>query len=298
MDIHRLEIFCRIIELKSFTRAAEATRLSQPTVSEHIRFLEETLGEKLLDRLGREVLPTQAGQILYRYARRIIHLRDEALQAIENHKGNLAGILVLGASTIPGAYILPPRIEQFQSAHPTIRISLRIADTRTITAALLQGEMELALIGARSREHQLECRDIFSDQLVLTLYPGHPWAIRSSVNLMELVSEPFLMREEGSGTRTVLTETLRFHGLDPAKLHSLAEIGSTEAIRQAVKARLGISILSSLSVREDLERGSLVSVPLANINITRPFYLVQRRNRALSPLAQSFLNHLLTLNQD
>ena len=127
MDIHRLEVFCKLVELKSFTKAAEAVFLSQPTVSEHIRSLESELQEKLIDRLGREALPTQAGKIVYKYAQKIIQLRNEAVQAIENYKGNLAGHLYIGASTIPGTYILPEIIGLFKAQYPAIQVTLKIS---------------------------------------------------------------------------------------------------------------------------------------------------------------------------
>ena len=292
MDIRRLEVFCKVVELKSFTLAAKAVLLSQPSVSEHVRSLEETLGEKLLDRLGREVMPTGAGQILYQYARRIIALRDEAFQAIDQFRGRVSGSLPLGASTIPGAFILPALIESFKTAHPSIQIMLKISGTSRIVEELLLGTLELGIVGARPKDNRLDAEQVFSDELMLTVYPGHPWASRESVSLEELPGQPFIQREPESGTRAVMSQALQDHGLDPTGLTMVAEMGSSEAVRQGIKARLGISILSSLSVAEDLLLGSLVTVPVSGLQIHRQFYLVQRRNRQLSPLALTFLHHL------
>lgn len=297
MDIRRLEIFCRVVELKSFTRAANAAFLSQPTVSEHIRLLEEALGEKLLDRLGRQVLPTPAGEILYRYARRIIHLRDEALQTLADYRGTLQGHLQVGASTIPGAYILPELIERFKTLNPTIRLTLKIAGTGLIRRELLNSTIELAVIGAPSKTQDIDCQELFSDELTLAVHPDHPLAGRSSVDLDELAKYPFLLREEGSGTRAVMSEVLSNHGFDPAQLDIVAEMGSTEAIRQGIKARLGISILSTLAIRDDLQSGALVQIPINGIRMVRPLCLAQRKNRELTPLAQAFLNFLLENNR-
>jgi len=292
VDIRRLEVFCKVVELKSFTRAAEAVLLSQPSVSEHVRALEETLGEKLLDRLGREVLPTGAGQILYQYGRRIIQLRDEALQAVDQFRGNLSGSLVLGASTIPGAFILPALIESFKWTHPSIRTTLKIAGTSRIVEELLRGNLEMGIVGAQPKDQRLEAEAVFSDELVLTVFPGHPWAGRESVSLEELPGEPFILREAGSGTRSVMNQALQGQGFDPARLSMVAEMGSSEAVRQSIKARLGISILSSLAVAEDLQLGSLVMVPIEGLHIRRPFYLARRKNRQPSPLALAFFTHL------
>lgn len=293
MEIRRLEVFCRVVELKSFTRAAEAVLLSQPTVSENIRLLEETLGEKLFDRLGRQVLPTGAGKILYRHARRIIAQRDQALQAIEQYRGQLVGDLNLGASTIPGAYILPERIVAFRVEHPTIQTRLRIAGTARIAEALSEGTLELGVIGAKWKDQHLDCEEFYADELVLAVPSRHPWSKRVSVGVEELEAQPFILREEGSGTRMVMGRALKDYGFDPARLAVVAEMGSTEAVLQGIKAGLGLSILSSLAVADDLRKGMLTSVPLKNLRIQRPFYLAQRKNRHLSPLALAFRRHLV-----
>lgn len=292
MDIRRLEVFCKVVEMKSFTKAAEAVYLSQPSVSEHVRLLEDTLGEKLLDRLGRKVLPTQAGQILYQYARRIIRLRDEAIQTIEEYRGNLSGTLAIGASTIPGAYILPALLEAFKDQNPSIQLVLKIFGTSKVVKDLLEGELELGVIGAKWKDHRLECREFLSDELVVVTSPDHPWAQRKDVSLQELESQPFILRERGSGTRMVMTQALKEHGIDPAQFRTVAEMGSTEAVRQGIKAHIGISIVSSLAVEEDIRRGSLVSVPLKGLRIPRSFYLVYRKSRQMTPLAVAFLNHI------
>jgi DNA-binding transcriptional LysR family regulator len=292
MDLHRLEVFCKVVELKSFTRAAEMINLSQPTVSEHIRSLEETAGVKLLDRLGREVMPTKAGLILYRYAQKLLQVRREALQALHQYRGKLAGHLYLGASTIPGTYILPPLIGNFKFEYPDIQITLRIANSRLTAQEVLSGDLELGVVGAQWQENGLEWEKVFADELVLALHPDHPWAGRPSVSPSELAGEPFIHREHFSGTRRVMTRFLETHGFDPANLSVVAEMGSTEAVRESIKARIGISIISLLAVAEDIERGSLVTVPLAGIDMHRPFYLITRKNREHSPLCSVFLQHL------
>ncbi|GLI36416.1 selenium metabolism-associated LysR family transcriptional regulator [Desulforhabdus amnigena] len=292
MDIHRLEVFCKVLELQSFTKAADAVCLTQPTVSEHIRALEESIGEKLVDRLGREVLPTPAGKILYRYARDIILLRDEAIQALEKYKGKLSGHLLIGASTIPGTYILPQLIGSFKDVHPTIQITLKISSSAEVVQRILDGKLEMGLIGARWDDRKIVLEEIFSDELVLAVYPEHPFARKEAVELEEIAKEPFILRERGSGTRMVMNRALEENGFAPSRLSVVAEMGSTEAVRQGIKARIGISILSAKAVSEDLERNSLVAVPLKGVRLPRSFYLIQRRNRQPSPLCTAFLNHV------
>lgn len=291
MDLHRLEVFCKVVELKSFTRAAEAVFLSQPTVSEHIRSLEEALDERLVDRLGREVLPTQAGQVLYQYARKILRLRQEALQAMKSHRGVLSGHLSLGASTIAGTYILPQHIGAFKKLHPSILITISIDNSRKVADRILANAMEFGIIGARWSDPALEWRQIFSDELVLAVYPEHPFAKEAEVAPARLLAEPFIIRERDSGTRRVTTQLLEKH-LDLSQLRIVAEMGSTEAVRQSIKSRIGISILSQRALSDDIACGSLVAVPLSAIRLSRPFYLVTRRNRQLAPVCSAFVDFL------
>ncbi|MHB8987356.1 MAG: selenium metabolism-associated LysR family transcriptional regulator [Desulfobulbia bacterium] len=291
MDIHRLEVFCKVVELKSFTKAAEASFLSQPTVSEHIRSLEELLEERLVDRLGREALPTQAGQILYKYAKKIIRLRQEAMQAMAGYRGEMAGHLALGASTIPGAYVLPQRIGSFKKLHPAIQITLSIGNSRTVADGVLAGDTEFGVVGARWSDPALEWREILDDELVLAVYPSHPFAKKTAVEPAQLLTEPMIIRERDSGTRRVVTQLLEKH-LDLSRLRIVAEMGSTEAVRQGVKAEVGIAILSRRAVAEDIERGSLVAVDVSAIRLSRPFYLITRKNRQPSPICSTFLAFL------
>ncbi|MCU0588684.1 MAG: selenium metabolism-associated LysR family transcriptional regulator [Syntrophobacteraceae bacterium] len=295
MDIHRLEVFCRVVDLQSFTKAAEASFLTQPTVSEHIRALEEALDEKLVDRLGREVLPTPAGKILYRYARNIIALRDEAIQALDRHKGILSGHLLMGASTIPGTYILPGIIGAFKARYPSIQVTLKISGSAEVIEKIREGALEIGMVGARWSDRRVLLEEIFSDELVLTVHPDHPWAGRASIRLQELEGEPFILREKGSGTRLVMQRMLEAHGFDPARLNGVAEMGSTEAVRQGIKARIGVSIISYQAVAEDVQRGTLVTLATEGVTFRRPFYLVQRKNRQISPLGTAFLGFLKTV---
>ena len=292
MDLHKLAIYCKVIELKSFTKAAEAMFLSQPTISEHIRALEQETGQRLINRLGHEIRTSEAGKILYSYARKMLRLQQEALEALGHYSGNLAGRMAMGAGTIPGAYILPEKIGAFKKSHPDITITLHIAGSRTIASEILSGELELGILGAQWRENGLIWQEIFSDELILTVAAGHPWAKLREISLEQLRAEPFIMRDHSSGTRRALSRILEQHGLNPAHLNVVAEMGTTEAIRQSVKAAIGISILSSQAVREDIAHGILVEVAIQGVTMIRPFYMVTRKNQALSPLCTAFIQTL------
>ena len=248
--------------------------------------------EKLVDRLGREVLPTPAGKILYKYARDIIRLRNEAVQAIARYKGSLSGHLTIGASTIPGTYILPGLIGSFKAKYPAIRITLRISDSAEVVDRIIDGSLEAGLVGARWDDRRISLEEICSDELVLVVYPEHPWASGKTVEKEELADQPFILRERGSGTRRVMVQALETSGFNPSRFHVVAEMGSTEAVRQGIKARIGVSILSSYAVAEDIGRGTLVKIVVNDLSIHRPFYLVRRKSRQSSPLCIAFLKHL------
>lgn len=293
MDIRALEVFCKIVELKSFSRAAEAVYLTQPTVSGHIKVLEEFVGVKLLDRLGREVLPTKVGELLYGYAKQILALRNQAIQALEEYKGSLKGHLVIGGSNIPGEYFLPTLLATFKARYPEISITLRIADSREIVRGVLEGTVELGAVGAKFDDGQLIYLKLLEDELVLALPPGHAWASKPVVALKELVEQPMILREVGSGSRKVFEDALHAAGLDSSALTVVAELGSTEAIRQALKSGAGVSVISLRAIQDDLDRGTLRTVPLEGIRLTRDFYLVYHKNRSRSPLCEAFANFLL-----
>jgi DNA-binding transcriptional LysR family regulator len=293
MEIRKLEAFCRVVELKSFTRAAEAMLLSQPTISEHIRSLERELDQKLLDRLGRNVEPTPVGRLLYKYARKILQTQSEAVQAIGKFGGKLIGRLIIGCGTIPGTYILPGLIGRFRLEHPSIKATLRITSSRIIAGKVVSGEHELGVVGAKWNESGLNWTAMFSDELILAVHPEHPWALRKSVPLTDIAREPFIMREPDSGTRKVFAGILEKNGLKESSLQEVAEIGSTAAVKEAVKSGIGISILSRLAVTDDVNCGRLVIVAVKGHKLLRPFYLIQRKNRELSPIASVFLDYLL-----
>ncbi len=292
MDMRKLDAFCKVVELKSFTRTAEAMLLSQPTVSEHIRSLERELDLKLVDRLGREVKPTPAGRLLYGYAQKILQLQEEAVQAIEQFSGRLSGRIRIGCGTIPGTYIMPELIGRFRREHPSIRATLRITSSRIIAGMVLSGDHELGVVGAKWNENGLSWTRMFSDELILAVHPQHPWARKKAVSLDEIVREPFIMREPESGTRRVFAQILEKSGFKEKQLQEVAEIGSTAAIKEAVKEGIGISILSRRAIRDDVSCGRLAAVAVKDHTLGRPFYLIKRKNRELSPVVSVFLEYL------
>lgn len=292
MDLKTLEVFCRIVELRSFTRAAEAVSLTQPTVSGHIKELEAELGLPLLDRAGRTVTPTRAGEILYGYARRILGLRVEAQQAIGEHKGGLTGTLAVGGSSIPGAYVLPPLIAAFKQDHPEATLTLHVSDSREIARGVGDGTYEVGMVGARFGEGRIRYDRYTQDELVLTVPPSHPWAARGTVRLRDLIGQPVIMREKGSGTRKVMEKALADHAVDAQRLRVVLEIGSNEAVRQAVKAGAGIAVVSRRAIQDDIRCGLLAGLRFQGTRLVRDVFLVTHRTRSRSPLGEAFAKFL------
>ena len=294
MDARQLEIFVKVAELGSFSKAAEALFLTQPTVSEHIRGLEEELGVRLLDRLGRGAAPTKAGQLLLGYARRILELHREARQALDQFQGRMSGELVVAASTIPGEYVLPALIGRFKEKYPDIAISLLIGDTQRVVEWVLEGRAELAVAGAQIDHRALEYRELMPDELVLVVSAAHPWHGKKTATLEEVRAEPLIVRERGSGSRHALEKALAEVGLDLSDFRVVGEMGSTQAIKQGVKAGVGISLISKRAVAEECQHGTLHCVKVKDLRFSRAFYLVTSTTRSRSPLAEAFRAFLIS----
>ena len=294
MDARQIEIFVKVAELGSFSKAAEALFLTQPTVSEHIRGLEEELGVRLLDRLGRGAAPTKAGQLLLGYGRRILELHREARQALDQFQGRMSGELVVAASTIPGEYVLPALIGRFKEKYPDIAISLLIGDTQRVVEWVLEGRAELAVAGAQIDHRALEYRELMPDELVLVVSAAHPWHGKKTATLEEVRAEPLIVRERGSGSRHALEKALAEVGLDLSDFRVVGEMGSTQAIKQGVKAGVGISLISKRAVAEECQHGTLHCVKVKDLRFSRAFYLVTSTTRSRSPLAEAFRAFLIS----
>jgi len=292
MDLRRLEIFAKVAELGSFSRAAEALFLTQPTISEHVRALEDELGVQLLDRLGRGATPTRAGQLLLGYARRMLTLSREAHQALERFQGRMSGELVVGGSTIPGEYVLPALVGQFKAKYPDISISLLIGSTRQVSDWLDEGRVEVGVVGARPAARTLAARELMADELVVVVAATHPWARRGTITLADLQTEPMVVRERGSGSRDAVEHALHEAGIAPATLRVVGEMGSTQAVKQAVRAGVGIALISRRAVEDECRAGLLACVKVKDLRVERAFYLVTHRDRTRSPLAQAFVEFI------
>ena len=292
MDLWQLNIFCKVVELKSFSLAGKTVYLSQPTISSHIKDLEEHFGCRLIDRLAKEAVPTKAGEILYRYATRLITIKDEAETALAEFHGKIKGRLVLGGSTIPGVYILPKMIGAFIQCYPDVTVSLVNGDTEEINNHILEGRLEFGIVGAATSDKRIVQEKLLEDELRLVVLSGHKWENIKSVSPEQLLKEPFISREPGSGTLTSIEESLNKIGYNLNDLNIVAEMGSTEAVIQGIKSKVGISILSPIAITEELCAGTLKALNVDGLSLKRNFYLSFHKHRSGSPLGQVFSRFL------
>lgn len=292
MDLWQLNIFCKVIEHKSFSRAGKAVHLSQPTISSHIKDLEDHNDCRLIDRLSKEAVPTKAGELLYGYAKRMLALRDETETALAEFKGKIRGRLVIGGSTIPGTYLIPQLISDFKKKYPDVIVSLTIGDSENIIEGILSGSLELGVVGAKAENKKILQKKLIEDEMCLIIPANHHWAVEKRVSLAMLLTEPFIVREQGSGTLKSLQQSLANKDHHIEDLNVVAELGSTQAICQGIKTGAGVSILSTLAVSEDLQTQKLISLEVDGLNLKRNFYLTWHRYRSPSPLSEAFLEFL------
>lgn len=290
-----LEIFCKVVELESFSRAAEAVFLVQASVSERIASLEKKIGIRLLDRLGRKVAPTAAGELLYKHAVLLLEMKETAQLEIEKFLGLEQGEVSMGGSTIPGEYILPGLISRFKNRYPHLAVTLTIADSGEIENQILEGKLEIGVIGSKSVHPNLLCRELWADELVLAVPAGHPWARRKTISLQELQEIPFILREEGSGTLKILESHLRES--DPDGTHTLqvsARFGSSTAVKEGIKSGLGLSILSAIAIDTEIKAGLLKALKVKGLPMSRSFFLIRNKLRIASPACRTMHEFLLS----
>jgi DNA-binding transcriptional LysR family regulator len=292
MDLWQLTIFCNVVELGGFSKAGKMIRLSQPTISSHIKDLENHFGCQLIDRLGKETVPTKAGELLYKYARKLISLRDETETAMAEFQGKIKGRLVIGGSTIPGVYILPRLIGAFTQSYPEVTISLHIGDTDKITQDIVSGIIELGVVGAKSSDRNITQDKLIEDEMQLVVPADHKWAKTKDVKLKKIFKEPFIIREQGSGTLQSIQLGLSEKGYGIGDLNIIAEMGSTTAVIQGIKSKVGISILSPIAVREELRSQALKALTIQGLNLKRSFYITTQKQRSTSPLCKAFIEFL------
>lgn len=296
MNLNQLRIFHAVARLLSFTRASEELHLTQPGISKQIKELEEYYGTLLFERLGKKIVLTQAGGILFETTTDIFKSLSESKARIDDLIGLAAGELVVGAGITIATYILPEMLVGFRQKYPRIDIRVDIGRSRQIVNKVLDNSVELGFVGHYEEDKRLIAKPFISDQMVLIVSSKHKWANRdSSVDLKELADQPFLLSKKGSGTWRIVADLLEKAGI---VLKSTMELGTTEGVKQAVEADLGISIVSKHVLPKEPASGLIRSLPLAAGELRRDLFLIGRKDRYLSRAARAFLDiHKLDLNR-
>ena len=261
--------------------------LSQPTVSDHIKSLEEDLGCRLFDRLGRNIIPTSEAEALYHLVCEIMEKVESIREIAGRAGGEPAGELVIGASTIPGTYLLPPVMMDFKRLNPGVFFKIEIADSREIVQKILSHGLLVGIVGSKQFSHHLNYTQFVDDELVAVASPK--FSIKNRISLDELLSCPMICREEGSGTRREFERYLDLHGKAADKIKVVGCFGSTDAMKQAVKTGAGVAVISRFAVAEDLKHGILKLIRVSGDEIRRQFYVVTHRKRTLPALHTAFL---------
>lgn len=290
MDLTKFRTFCSIARKGNFSAVAEDLFMSQSAVSQQIQALERRYGVVLFDRGSKGATLTEPGLILFEKAQQILDIEDEINNEFDDLRGLKGGELHVGASTTVGNYLMPFYLGEFKRRYPEVKVSLIVENTRIIEDQLLAGLYQLAVVEHDVQNPSLIKQSIERDELILFISPRHPWVGRESITKQELMEEPFITREAGSGTRDVIDATLAKAGV--TKLNVAMELGNSSAIKTAVQAELGVSILSRRAIHPQLESGIIKQVRIKDVTLERDFFLVTVAERYASPASTKFMEML------
>ena len=278
MPDRRLQVFHTVARLLSFTRAAEALHTTQPAVTFQIRQLEEYFNTRLFDRTHNRIALTEVGKQVYEYSEKIFEYYVQMENTVKEMTGEISGVLMIGASTTIAEYLLPVLLGDFKMKYPEVHIRLSVSNTEEIVSMLENNAIDLGMVEAPVNNKNLVVELCRLDQLVAIIPPNHPLATHKTVSVNELVTYPYISREEGSGTRDVITEYFNQAGLSFEELNIVMELGSSEAIKGAVAADMGVSILSHAAIHKDLQLSLLKKISLEP-PLERPFSFVYQKQK-------------------
>lgn len=290
MEFNQLESFLSVVKHKSFSKAAKELYLTQPTISNNIQNLEKELSTNLLDRRGKNIILTNSGRRFFPYAVELINLRDKSKNSIVKHLNHFTGEISINSSSIPAEYILPHIIKKFNKIYPGITFSVYHKNSQDILNDILEERENFGIVGAKSLSSKLEYIEFYQDELVLAMPSNGSYTLDNpeKIDLLELLSKDFLIRNHGSGTRLVLEKALAKKGFNIDDLKTTSTIDSNEMIKKMVSLDLGISFLSKVSVQQEVALGLLKPASIGKLDLKRKFYFVYNKNRTLSPIVNKF----------
>ncbi|WP_019533627.1 selenium metabolism-associated LysR family transcriptional regulator [Paenibacillus ginsengihumi] len=292
LNFHQLHIFYTVAEKGSFSHAAQALHMTQPAVTMQVQSLEDYFGTKLFLRSTKRIELTEAGRTLLPYARRSIELMKETDVSMSKFTHMLEGRLHLGASLTVGEYILPRLLGPFSQEYPNISVSMKVINTKQILEEILAHQLTFGLVEAEVHHPDVHTEALLSDELKLIMARNHPLAGQERITIEELVRYPFVLREQGSGTRRVMEEELAKAGCDIGALNIVMELGSTGAVKSAVEAGLGLSVLSQSSVKHESALGVLLVKDVEGVRFVRSFNAIYLNSTLLPISAVTFMTFL------
>ncbi|SFG46411.1 DNA-binding transcriptional regulator, LysR family [Desulfotomaculum arcticum] len=292
MNFKQLEAFVRVTELQSFTRAAKQLYMSQPAISFQIKALEEDLKVTLFQRNEKKVTLTEAGQLLYPEAKTMLGHYHKIKAGLDAIRGLKAGRLSIGASTIPGEYLLPGYIGKFRRKYSGINISLRVAGSGEVISWVQDRDIDIGVVGKIVKKENLNFTKWVDDELVVITPPGHRWSGKV-IAAQELLTEKLILREEGSGTRQSMWEILDKHGVDCQQIKAEMELGSTRAVISAVQSGIGIGFVSRFAAADVLDAGRVQEIKLLGVDMNRSFFLVRYSPEIINYATDAFQELLL-----
>jgi DNA-binding transcriptional LysR family regulator len=289
MADRRLQVFHTVARLLSFTKAADSLHMTQPAVTFQVRQLEEYFNTRLFDRTHNRISLTDVGEKVFVYSEQILGLYREMDNDIRTLTGEIIGVLVIGASTTVAEYMLPRLLGEFQELFPDVKLRLRVSNSLGIVHMIENNDIDVGIVESPVGNKSLSVEACWQDNLVVIVAPDHPLASKESVHVSELKQYPFVSREEGSGTRSVLCDYLEENDMTVNDLNLSMEFGSPEAIKNAVESGLGISVVSETTLVKELKLNTLKAIKI-DPPLHRPFSLVHQRQKFRIRAMQEFLN--------
>lgn len=278
VNIDSLAIFCLVVEEGSISQAAKIHYVSQPAATRQIHLLEDAYGVLLFDRTDGKLQISTFGEALYPFAKEIVRDYQQSREKLRQLAGESQEHLQIGASFTIAEYLLPAVLGGFKQNDPDIQVSLQVGNTPKMLEALANDDIELALVEGAVENEDLHIRKFMDDELILVCSSNHRWKERNEIHIGELAQERMIWREESSGTRALAERVLDANQvLD--QIENYMELGSTQAIKGAVEANLGVSIVSEMAVTREIKQGTLCKVPITEVDLKRGLWLVQKPRR-------------------
>lgn len=296
MNLNLFKTYVRVVETQNLSKTAEEFGLSQPAVTKQIQALEDLYGVLLLERSGRRLKTTEAGETLYQCAKEVIKVMEKTEKAMEEVSESRRGKLYLAASTIPGQYILPLIIKKFKDKYPNVTLSMDIGDTEKVFNQVAEREIDIGVVGAWIKNRKVEGFKWLEDELVVVIPEGHRLSRLTEVKVQDLLSEKWIIREKGSGTRRAVEELLAANSIKQEDLTIYIEAGSTEAVLASVDSGMGISIVSKWALKRDAYR-KIKSIKIADSKAKRYFYVIYPRQKSRRKSANNFIEYLKKLEE-